>query len=673
MANYQSAGVYVKEYDFSTYVNGVATTEAAIGGVFSWGPVESPDLISTEGELEARFGKPTEDNYETFLIAANFLSYSGALYVSRAADANVLNAVATANGSPVALQIKNDTDYIVKKPSFSADAVFYARCPSALGNGLRISQCDSANAYSKTFAANTLVTVQFNISRDSNIGTLTVTSISAGNNATANTAINAIIPELDIGSFLSVSNTVVGSQNLKIAAVGSPSVANGVATLSLNFSNRFQLAADLSTTSVTRLWEYYDSVSKAPGTSPYVEARGGNGDELHIVVVDRLGKFSGTPGTVLEVWDSLSRASDVVYEGTSRYYKDVLYNSSLYVYPANDRPGAPTALASTVTAVNTKALVANFTGGTDSATEAGISLAAMARAYDKFKNPEEIDIGLIIAGRALGGTNGEGLANYIIDNIVENRKDVFLTISPSISDVVNNPYQELADTLVFRTSLRKTSYAMLSTSYKYQYDRYADKYRWVAGCGDDAGLLARTEQERDAWWSPAGHSRGIYKNLVKLSYNPDKSDRDVLYRNDINPVVTMKGSGTLLYGDKTLLGSPSAFDRINVRRLFIVLEKAISKAAKELLFEFNDVFTRARFRTMVEPFLRDVQGRRGIVAYKVVCDETNNTPIVIDQNRFIGSILIRPNKTISFVELNFAAVGHSVSFDYVVSALSGAV
>jgi hypothetical protein len=670
MAFQTSPGVVVREWDVSTYVPGVSTTEAGIGGVFSWGPVEAPELISSEGELALRFGKPTEYNYETFHIAANFLAYSDALYVSRAADANAYNAVAaTANVTPV--QIKNDTDFIVKQATLPAGAVFYARFPSDLGNSLKVSVCDSANAFRKTYANTSARGVELELVRDEFTAILSVTDAVGSNATVANTLITSILDDLVIGDYINVSSGSLGSQNLQLTTIGAPTANAGVARATLTFNNRFQLAEDVEVNQFARLWEFYDSVDRAPGTSTYTADRGGSGDELHIVVVDEGGKFTGTPGTILEVWQALSRATDVVLEGASKYYKDVLFNSSTYIYAAGDRAGAVSGPASTMAPITTEPLTISLTGGTATSSESGVSLAALARAYDKFKSPEDIDVSILIAGKAHGGVHGEALANYIIDNVIEYRKDCVVTISPALTDVVNNPFQEEDDLSAFRHSLRKSSYAFLTSSYKWQYDKYFDKYRWVAGCGDDAGLMARTDLQRDAWWSPAGHSRGIYKNIIKLGYNPDKSARDFLYKNDINPVVTMKGSGTLLYGDKTLLGSPSAFDRINVRRLFIVLEKAISKAARELLFEFNDEFTRARFRNMVTPFLRDVQGRRGIQDFKVVCDTSNNTGTVIDRNEFIGAIFIKPAKSINYITLDFVAVGTDIDFNYVVGKYGG--
>ena len=670
MAFQQSPGLEIKEFDVSQYVPGVSSTEAAIGGVFAWGPVEAPELISSESELVNRFGKPNDDNYETFHIAANFLAYSDALYVSRAADANAYNSRA-GNGTSGNIQIKNDADFLVKRDALSSNTYFYARYPGALGNSLKVSQVDSAEGFSQVLTASGSLSFSVNFITNQTTAVLTVTDTIDANSAVSNTAIQEIVADLNVGDYILVNDSDVGSQYLKLASVGAVATANGVSTSTLTFRNRFQLAANVAATSVTRFWEYYNLVDRAPGTTVYTESRGGEGDEMHVVIVDEDGAFTGTPGQPLEVWEGLSRATDAKGEqGGSIYYQDVINTSSRFVFASSDRPGATSNTAVNITSVTTKPLTVSFTNGSDALSESTIPLSALARAYDRYKNADEFDVSLFITGKSVGGTTGEALYNYIIDNIASIRKDAVVTVSPNMASVVNNPFQEEASLMTFRNALRKSSYGFLTSAYKYQYDRYNDKYRWVAGCGDDAGLMARTDFDRDPWWSPAGHQRGVYKNLVKLAYSPDKSARDFLYKNDINPVVTMKGSGTILYGDKTLLGSPSAFDRVNVRRLFIVVEKAIAKAAKDFLFEFNDEFTRARFRNMVEPYLRDVKGRRGINESKVVCDSTNNTGAVIDRNEFVGTVLIKPNKSINFITLNFVAVGQTVDFEYAITSFT---
>jgi phage tail sheath protein FI len=264
-----------------------------------------------------------------------------------------------------------------------------------------------------------------------------------------------------------------------------------------------------------------------------------------------------------------------------------------------------------------------------------------------------------------GSLTGDTVPDSLIA-LAESRKDCLIFLSPELNDVVNNSGNEVTDILSLRNSFTSSSFAVMDSGWKYQYDKYNDVYRWIPLNGDTAGLCARTDLERDPWFSPAGFNRGQIKNVVKLAWNPTKSERDSLYKAGVNPIVTFPGEGTVLYGDKTLLSRPSAFDRINVRRLFIVLEKAIARAARSSLFEFNDEFTRSQFVNLVEPFLRDVQGRRGIFDYRVVCDTTNNTPEVIDRNEFVGDIYIKPARSINFIQLNFVAVRTGVSFNEIV-------
>jgi phage tail sheath protein FI len=308
----------------------------------------------------------------------------------------------------------------------------------------------------------------------------------------------------------------------------------------------------------------------------------------------------------------------------------------------------------------------SFFGGSDGADEATLSIGSISLAYDKFKSPEDVDVSFLITGKARGGSHGEQLPNYIIDNVADVRKDCIVFVSPDRADVVNNIGSEATDIVEFRNALTASSYGFLDSGYKYQYDKYNDVYRYIPLNGDIAGLAVRSDNERDPWYSPAGFTRGVIKNVVKLAYNPKQADRDILYKADINPVVAFPGQGIILFGDKTLLGRPSAFDRINVRRLFIVLEKAIAIAARSYLFEFNDEFTRAQFKGLVDPFLADIQGRRGITDYRVVCDSTNNTAEVIDRNEFVGDIYIKPAKSINYIQLNCVAVRSGVEFNEIV-------
>jgi len=417
-------------------------------------------------------------------------------------------------------------------------------------------------------------------------------------------------------------------------------------------------------------WTYAEQFDSAPNTSTYAASVGGTGDELHLIVIDEDGKFTGVANTILEKFAFVSKASDAITsEGSSNYYVNVINDRSKYVYIINHAQD-PSSNATDSVNWGSSAVGTTFSQGASSytvslsgGTVGAVSDSDRITAYDKFSNAEEIDVSLIVTGAA-----NLAVVQHCIDNLAEYRKDCVVFCSPTRANVVSVGTSEAANNVIaYRTAMnRSTSYAVMDSSWKYQFDKYNNVYRWVPLNGDIAGLCVRTDFERDPWYSPAGFNRGQLKNIVKLSFNPDKTDRDELYKNGINPIVTFRGEGTVLYGDKTMLSKPSAFDRINVRRLFIVLEKAIARAAKYSLFEFNDEFTRAQFVALIEPYLRDVQGRRGIFDFRVVCDETNNTPEVIDRNEFVGDIYIKPARSINFIQLNFIAVRTGVAFEEVV-------
>ena len=412
-------------------------------------------------------------------------------------------------------------------------------------------------------------------------------------------------------------------------------------------------------------WEYASFFDGAPGTSAQATAAGCSNDELHIVVIDTLGLFSGAVDTVVERFAFASKqVGNKLADGTNNYYKEVLNQQSQYVWwmnhPSGRNWGATSATAFDGTeqdgqTAGQDALVLDLRGGNVATPTTG----DLQDAYSLFANKEIVDISLVLTGG-----HAAAVVNHVIDNVALARLDCVVFLSPPLAAVYNNAGSEAADVVDYRQTdiNRNTSYAVMDSGWKRQYDRYNDQYINVPLNADSAGLCARTDQTNDAWWSPAGFNRGQLKNVVKLVWSPNQTERDTLYKNGVNPVATFPGEGTLLYGDKTLLAKPSAFDRINVRRLFIVLEKAIATAAKYQLFEFNDVFSRAQFRSMVEPFLRDVRGRRGIFDFRVVCDETNNTGEVIDRNEFVADIYIKPARSINFIYLNFVAVRTSVSF-----------
>ena len=414
-------------------------------------------------------------------------------------------------------------------------------------------------------------------------------------------------------------------------------------------------------------WEYAEEFNSVPSTSAYVSNVNGANDEMHIIVVDEDGKFTGVSNTILEKFSYISKASDATNDdGSSNYYVNVINQKSRYIYiinPAVDANGTSNTSTWGHSASNTSfdQGLNHYTASLNNGRDGYPTDADIIRGYDEFANPEAIDVSLIMTGAA-----NTVVSEYVIENIADTRRDCVAFISPKFTDVVDNYGNEVEDIVATRNNYNSTSYAVMDGNWKYQFDKYNNVYRWLPLNGDIAGLCVRTDFERDPWFSPAGFNRGHIKNVVKLAWNPGKGNRDDLYVNGINPVLSFPGEGVVLFGDKTMLAKPSAFDRINVRRLFIVLEKAIARASKYSLFEFNDEFTRAQFVALVEPFLRDVQGRRGIYDFRVVCDETNNTPERIDRNEFWGDIYIKPARSINFIQLNFIAVRTGVAFEEVV-------
>ena len=419
-------------------------------------------------------------------------------------------------------------------------------------------------------------------------------------------------------------------------------------------------------TSTFSSWSYRSYFTSAPGTSEFASSVSGSDDEMHIVVVDADGLFTGSAGAILETYGFVSAASDATINGVTNYYKQVILNNSKYVYAMSpidygttnatwDRAAAGRSFARPATNI-----VTNLSTGTSVApTDGNIQVS-----YDFFTNKESIDISLVL-------TSGHSVTvqQYVIDNIAVGRADCVAFISPRYSDVVNQSGSETTNIAGWLAALaRSSSYVMADSGWKYQFDKYHNTYRWIPLNGDIAGLCVYTDSVRDPWFSPAGFNRGAIKNAVKLAWNPSKSFRDTMYAAGVNPVVSFPGQGTVLFGDKTLLAKPSAFDRINVRRLFITLEKSMAQAAKFSMFELNDEFTRAQFIALVAPFLRDVQGRRGITDFRVVCDSTNNTQQVVDSNQFVGDIYIKPARSVNYIQLNFVAVGTGVDFVTIVGA-----
>ena len=664
MAFQVSPGVSVTEKDLTNVVPAVSTSSGGIVITAEKGPIDEITTISSEKELVDNFGKPTADNFEEWFTAANFLGYGNNLKVVRPIT-GMLNA-----GTSAGVLIKNTTDYLDNyshAASFAGSVGAYAaREAGTLGNNLKVSVCANSTAFGPHSMSGNLV-------------------------ADASAAIGDTSITVDDGSLMQVGDILeFGDATAVPSTDGAPSghyyKITAISTHVLTIA-RFNTQTGKTETGglrhavvdnakVLRHWEYYFQFSSPPTTSDDVLAAGGSLDEMHIVVLDEDGGITGTAGTILETFEGVSQASDAkTSTGSSNYYADVIYAQSKYVYVMDHETtlanGGSAKKGQTFDNAAGDAFVVksySLASGTD---DFAATNAEIATAYEKFSDTESVDISLLMCGPSQTGADatGDTKATAVMD-IATARKDCVAFVSPARADVVDvaNAVTQTQNVVGFADGLPSSSYAVIDSGYKYMYDKYNDVYRYVPLNGDTAGLCARTDSVADAWFSPGGFNRGQIRGAVKLAFNPNQTQRDELYKSRVNPVVAFPGQGTVLFGDKTAQSKPSAFDRINVRRLFIVLEKAVSTAAKFQLFEFNDEFSRANFRNLVEPFLRDVQGRQGLTDFSVVCDDTNNTSDVIDRNEFRADIFIKPNRSINFISLNFVATRSGVAFTEVAGA-----
>jgi hypothetical protein len=667
MAFQVSPGIQVKEVDLTNVVPAVSSTTGAFAGNFRWGPVDEVVTITSESLLAETFGAPANTNAsaEEFFSAAGFLNYANDLRVVRIATTNLFSA--NSAGATTSL-LKNATQYSESYRDGDLNATvgaWTARYAGALGNSLKVSVCASSNAYSEDNVDTTTA--------NNAVGATSVTSVS---DADANFLVGDKIWFAGDDS-QKYEVTAVAATSLTFKAIGQPANTGLVSAV-----DGSSVAVNIS-----REWEFADQFDRAPGTSAQATAAGTSNDQMHIVVVDEDGSISGTQDTILEKYAFVSKASDATDTfGSSNYYRDVVERSSEYIWwtghdtdivsgAAEER----TFSASVSSAFGVPDLPQNssLSGGQDGRVPTAGQKYGAWQSF--FRDGDSIDVSFLIVGSS-HTDNGSGSEQDILTDwttltnqailVTENRLDCIAFVSPRRSDCVN--VTESTATTNIKASAdtaSSSSYAFMDANWLYIYDKYNDRYVWVPANGHTAGLAARSDTLRDPWFSPAGFSRGQYLGVTKLAYNPQKANRDTLYKARINPVVTFPGQGTVLFGDKTMLTVPSAFDRINVRRLFIVLEKAISTAAKAQLFEFNDPFTRASFRSAVEPFLREVQSRRGIYDFAVVCDETNNTDAVVDGNQFVASIFIKPARSINFITLNFVAARSGVEFEEIYGAV----
>ena len=633
MAFALSPGVTVVEKDFTSIVPNVSTSAGAFAGTFVWGPVLDPITITSETTLVQRFGKPQDDNATSFFTAANFLAYANNLLVVRVDTANHRNAVSTQSGTVTGFtSLSGSTGY--------PTAPLITFTPPAVAGGI------TALGHTTIDGGGVVTNIVMDNPGSGYLTPPVITFLSGAASATSVITIGGIKinNENDYND-----NYVNGAGLVGLWAAKYPGVLGN--SLKVSIADSASYAA----------WAYKDEFTAAPGSSVGAIAAGGTNDEVHIVIIDEDGAWTGTTGSILEKYAFVSKASDnIKSDGSNNYYKQVVNTQSRYIWWMDHSVTGTNWGGVSSTAFVTLGSAENhsLSGGIDDLTATDGQLMS---AFALFADDVVYDISLIALGKA-----SATVANYVISSVVENRKDCMAFISAqdvTTGDIIKgNSSASVTAINAYRNALTSTSYASLDTGFKYQYDRYNDKYRWIPLNGDVAGLCARTDTTNDAWWSPSGLNRGQIKNVVKLAINPGQTERDNLYKNGVNPVVNFPGQGTVLYGDKTLLAKPSAFDRINVRRLFIVLEKAIATSAKFQLFEFNDAFTRNQFKSAVEPFLRGVQGRRGIIDFRVKCDETNNTGDVIDRNEFVAEIYVKPNRSINFITLTFVAARTGVSF-----------
>ena len=659
MAFQVSPGVNVSEIDLSTSIANPSVSDAAIACSFAKGPVNEVTTVTSEKELVEIFGEPDDNNASNWFAAASFLAYAGSLQVINTLDTtNAKNAVDTGT-APATADVGSPSLYDDAAASVfsTAAANWIAKAGGALSNSVGVSLVGSGNGFSQSI----------NDAHDNASAAIGETAVTVADSTA-----------FQVGDLITFGEVGGDEDTLNVYRI--IALPDGQ-TITIKPKDG-QIGEGLRKApadddDINRKWQFSDLFDSGPTSTQFVIDASGNtsaADEIHVVVYDADGGISGKKDTDLEVFGNVSLAADAVNEkGESNFIGDVLRHKSNYIYYGKSELDG---ITKTGDLASTFGTAATFTGdlptvyrlanGAGTATQNN-SDAARQLGYDLLADADTYDVSLLIMGESTST-----LAKYVHDNIASVRKDCVVFFSPELADVNGKATDSAKAKAVtdFRDSVNiNSSYAVMDSGWKRVYDKYNDKYRDVPLNGDVAGTCVRTDNTRDPLYSPAGFDRGQIKNVVKLHFNPQKAHRDTLYKKGVNPVVNFPGQGIVLYGDKTQLTKPSAFDRINVRRLFIVLEKAIARASKYSLFEFNDEFTRAQFRNMVEPFLRDVKSRRGIHDYKVVCDDSNNTSEVIDRNEFIGDIFIKPARSINFIQLNFVAVRTGVDFSEVVGAV----
>jgi len=703
--NLVSPGVKTREVDLT--IGAVTAANDQVGafvGPFQKGPVDYPILIETEQDLLNYFGKPisTDSQSEYWLSASAYLSYGGILRVVRT-DSSTSGALNNANsnstGGNASLKIKSYEDY-VNSHTTDTTWTFAAKNPGSWANSLKVCVIDAAADQILSGISTSSVLVGYAITVGINTSLAGVGTVTTENGyikgiitGVGNSAITVKIVNRYRNSTADFVDATYAANTINSISSGNVVISNtsgvGIATTSSYTASDWYNQQTLGLTNSTVYW---NSIAPKPGTSLYTSQRNGKNDEIHVVVIDDIGTVTGTAGNVVEKFVGLSKATDAKATPSQPiYFDDFIALNSNYIFAGLPENGNSTGFTAsngfigTTGNTNTNAQGTVFSGlgaktytlsgGTDYTNGTGSYAAPLANiisSYNLFASQVEYPINFLINGPSGGSTiyESQSKANTLI-SIAENRKDCIAVISPHKADVVNvtNSDTQTSNIIKFFSPLTSSSYTVFDSGYKYTYDRFNNQFVYLACNADIAGLMARTSINQYPWFSPAGAARGAINNAVKLAYNPSQSQRDLLYTNRVNPIIASPGQGIILFGDKTAQGYQSAFDRINVRRLFLTLESTIERAARAQLFEFNDAITRSNFVNLVEPYLRDVKAKRGITEFLLVCDESNNTPDVIDANRFRADIYVKPARSINFIGLTFVATRTGISFSEVVGSV----
>ncbi len=721
-----SPGVLIREVDLTVgRADNVLDNIGAIAGPFTMGPVDEPIDIATEAQLINTFGKPlsTDAQYEYWMTASSFLSYGGVLKVVRTGGSTLNNANAAVSMASTTLKIDNYHDYTQNHSSDSVNYVFSAKNPGSWANNMKVCVIDdfadqiiginTTNLSNLGAVVGIAVTIPItDVSIPSTDGTvLTFTGFIKGIVSGVSTDSISGNSSIDVKLVSRVSSGA-GRTETHFTYQRSDRASSITVNDSLRFVNNAGIVTGSTVTAarvsdwynqqtlgLTNQTVYWSSLAPKPGTSSYASERNCKHDEIHVVVYDDCGTITGIQGNLLEKHIGLSKATDAVSAVNSPqkiFWKNYIADFSENIYNG-DNPSVGTdvynntiprstgfstsftsntesegqwnvpAQGKTFSAIGNKTY--NLTGGVDYSTTNGMTavLSDLITSYGLFSNKDETAVDFLLMGPGLSNKfESQAKANYLI-SLANNRKDCLAVISPHRSDVVNitNSNDQLVNLTSFFSPLSSSSFAVFDSGYKYTYDRFNNTFRYIPCNGDVAGLMVRTAITAYPWFSPAGQQRGVLNNAVKLAYNPSKAQRDQLYPLRVNSIINQPGSGVILYGDKTALSYASAFDRINVRRLFLTVEQALERTANAQLFELNDQITRSNFVNIVEPYLRDIQAKRGLYDFLVVCDETNNTPDVIDNNEFRADIYLKPTKSINYVTLTFVATRTGVSFEEV--------